>query len=577
MNRKFAILLTFFSLHIYSQEFVLDWFTQIESNRYITSRCVTTNNNGDVYSGGFFNDINNNTDFDPSSNSTYYLNSHDYNNVMYIQKLDTNGNFIWAKSFENINNLSIPTDMKIRYEGGVEYIYILGYFMGEIDMDTSANNHVLTSSMPQYTDVFLLKLDAQGNFIWANRYGFDYYDAAYNLAFDDAGNIYFTGIYNCYPYDLILDQLYEDTAYGAQTLKIYKTDLNGNRIWNKTITANPGSIASNTLTVDAENNIIIAGMFSQTINFNSIGSNESFTSTNNSYSEDDIFILKINNNGDLIWAKHLEGGNETAIEILSDTLNNIYISGSHLSQIDFNPDPNVTYLSELANGRGNGFLLKLDKDGNFIWVNQFINALIEDILLNNDTLYLSLTTASSEYITQHGSFNLNLDQNQYATILNLDNDGNVLNQTNFTGGPPIIFKMDYYNNKLVCTGIYYYATDFDPDININRIFNLTSLNTSDHPHSVFTIKLKRNTSNTINIHQDTFNVYPNPIINNKFIVKSNNSKPYSILITDLSGKILLRLKDVVGDKSISLHQTKGMYIMKLKQNDMQTQYKLIKM
>src|SRR5207247_4738949 len=101
--------------------------------------------------------------FDPSP-ATYNMIAAGSNDI-FISKLDSSGNFIWAKQFSGTNNeegLSINTD-------AAGNIYTTGFFNGTTDFDPGAGIYNLTSA--GMADVFVSKLDSSGNFIWASRFG----------------------------------------------------------------------------------------------------------------------------------------------------------------------------------------------------------------------------------------------------------------------------------------------------------------------------------------------------------------------------------------------------------------------
>ncbi len=95
----------------------------------------------------------------------------------------------WAKAMSgNANDIgySIKTDAS----GNV---YTTGYFQGTVDFDPSAGLANLTSVGGQ--DIFVSKLDVNGNFIWARAMGGISNDYALSIAIDAGGNVYTTGYF----------------------------------------------------------------------------------------------------------------------------------------------------------------------------------------------------------------------------------------------------------------------------------------------------------------------------------------------------------------------------------------------
>lgn len=85
---------------------------------------------------------------------------------LFIELLTCSGqNYQWAKSIGGIlyeNSMDIALDN----EGN---IYACGQFEGTIDFDPGPGVSNLTSK--GFTDIFVLKLDSAGNFLWAKSMG----------------------------------------------------------------------------------------------------------------------------------------------------------------------------------------------------------------------------------------------------------------------------------------------------------------------------------------------------------------------------------------------------------------------
>ena len=146
---------------------------------------MTVDASGNVYTTGFFSGT---VDFDPGA-GTFDLTSVG-NNDVFIQKLDAVGDFIWAKAFGSVhldNGYSIAVDTS----GNV---YATGYFQGTIDFDPGAGTFNLASA-GNY-DLFIQKLDASGNFVWAKAFGSTFDDRGYSMTLDASGNVYTTGYFS---------------------------------------------------------------------------------------------------------------------------------------------------------------------------------------------------------------------------------------------------------------------------------------------------------------------------------------------------------------------------------------------
>ena len=113
---------------------------------------------------------------------------------------------------------------------------------------------------------------------------------------------------------------------------------------------------------DASGNVYITGYFSDsTITFGST------VLVNDNNGTDDIFLVKYDASGNVLWAKRA-GGNDTddANSITTDPWGNVYITGQYASgTIHFG---NITLIeNDTIQGLGAIFIAKYDASGNVIW------------------------------------------------------------------------------------------------------------------------------------------------------------------------------------------------------------------
>ena len=237
-------------------------------------------------------------------------------------------------------------------------LYATGYFSTTVDFDPGVNVFNLTSVNAE--DIFLTKYDSTGKLIWAKSIGDFRYQAGYAITLDTAKNIYITGIF--------FGSLDFDPGPGVTTLSsagnedifIAKFDNNGNFIWAKKI-GGPTNDYSNAIVLDKSGNIYINGYFDGTSDFDPGNAVFNMTASGST----DIYVCKLNNNGNFLWAKKIGGtASEAAYSIALDVQNNIYITGFFWGTVDFDPGPPVYNL--VSNGFGDGYILKINANGDFI-------------------------------------------------------------------------------------------------------------------------------------------------------------------------------------------------------------------
>ncbi|MBL7922310.1 MAG: T9SS type A sorting domain-containing protein [Bacteroidia bacterium] len=318
---------------------------------------LTTDVNGNVYIAGNFEST---VDFDPGP-GTFNLTSAG-NKDIFICKLDANGNFLWAKRIGG-NSISLPGDgvesIKLDTFGNV---YTTGYFSGTVDFNPGSGSYNLTSIGS--SDVYISKLDANGNFLWARTFGSTSGDEGYSIDTDQWNNVYVTGQYRTtVDFDAGLGT-YTLTSNGNTDVFITKYSSAGNFIWAKAfggIIADKGSA----INIDNTGNVITTGYFTYTTDFDP--GPATFTMNPVSLGAKDIFVSKLDSAGNFIWAKSMggNGGDDEGFSVVTDSQRNIYSTGYFNADADFDPSAatytlNYQSFSEI-------YISKLDSLGDFVW------------------------------------------------------------------------------------------------------------------------------------------------------------------------------------------------------------------
>ena len=135
--------------------------------------------------------------------------------------------------------------------------------------------------------------------------------------------------------------------------------------WAKSI-GGIGSDEGASIAVDTLGGVYITGSFENTADFDPGPGVFNMISQN----YEDIFISKLDSNGNFVWAKRFGSsvGYDKGSSITTDAIGNIYITGGFDYTVDFDPGPGV--LNMTAAGYGDIFIIKLDSNGNLVWVNQ---------------------------------------------------------------------------------------------------------------------------------------------------------------------------------------------------------------
>jgi gliding motility-associated-like protein len=277
----------------------------------------------------------------------------------------------WSKTFDpysagNSNARTVGID-------AVGNVYSAGFFEASVDFDPGPGVFMMTGGNYANSGVYISKLDANGNFLWARQIPALLQFSQLELKIDAPGNIYLVSeTWVAADMDPGLG-VFTISPIGFRDIFVVKLNTNGDFVWAKQI-GGPGDTGprASMLELDKDNNIIIAGGFNNTVDFDPGPAVYNITSSAHVQS----FLIKLNNNGDFIWAKQFGnspelygGSNITNIEC--DASSNIVVIGGFTRTCDFDPGSGVYTVTSSPGSTGDGFIVKLDKNCNFIWAKTF--------------------------------------------------------------------------------------------------------------------------------------------------------------------------------------------------------------
>lgn len=261
---------------------------------------------------------------------------------VFIAKSDSSGNWLWAVAAGGSMGAR-GSALALDSEGN---LYISGHFYDTITIGTTT----LISSGS--ADIFVAKLNSNGIWQWAVRAGSTSYCYGNGLAVDSDDNLYLSGSFT----DTADFGDFSVTSMGGQDIYLAKLDTDGNWLW---VRRGGGSqTASGTeVALDSNDNIYISG------NFYGSGFFGNTLLTSNGIT--DVFIAKLNGNGEWIWAESGGGPNmNTVYSIAVDTEDYVYIGGRFRSTASFG---NTELISA---GSSDAFVAKIDSAGNWQWASR---------------------------------------------------------------------------------------------------------------------------------------------------------------------------------------------------------------
>lgn len=336
----------------------------------------------------------------------------------FIVKLDTLGNFVWAKSFSDVN--SKVFDVKVDLN---DNIYITGSFSTTFSFN--GVNQVSNGN----DDVFLLKYNSSGQEQWCKTFGSNSVNSecGKSIAIDQNNNInvcgYFSGTVDFDPGPSIFN-LIGNNQPGTFDGFVTRFNSNGNFL---TAINLGGSGINNTVLFNGlnvhNNSVYVAGRVYGTVDL------DPGALTNNITVQGSIGILmqldyQLNPN----WYKLINSDVHSEICHIRIKLNQLYISGIMRGTTDLDPDPtnSFTYTSAASYNSGNTYVVKMDLNGNFIWGAGFLNTPTGGIYTNNNIPNGIAVTNDGIYIAGEfkGPVDFNTDPNiTYITQSQLTNTG----------------------------------------------------------------------------------------------------------------------------------------------------------
>ncbi|MBV6439443.1 MAG: hypothetical protein EPGJADBJ_01083 [Saprospiraceae bacterium] len=368
------------SINVNAQNFNFLWAKQLGGLSEEIGRGIAVDTNGDVFTIGSFNST---ADFNPSDDpntGTYNLTSFG-NQDAYVSKLNASGNFLWAKQFGGTST-DVPRAIALDANGN---IYITGQFSGTADFDPGPGAFNLTAAANE--DIFVVKLNASGDLIWAKRLGGGGTDIAFSIALNAIGNISITGFFR---YTADFDPgpgTFNLSSSGiSEDIFVCTLDASGNFLWAKQFSGTSGERGLS-IAVDAGGNVHTAGYFGGTVDFDPGPQTFNLTAVSNN----NAFISKLDPSGNFIWAKQFSGSSVESNSIALDDNSNVITTGTFTGTVDFNPSPFGTYNMTSGLGYFDIFVSKLDANGDFIWAKKmgggFGDAGVSITLDSNQNIY----------------------------------------------------------------------------------------------------------------------------------------------------------------------------------------------
>ncbi|PCJ65689.1 MAG: hypothetical protein COA58_09800 [Bacteroidetes bacterium] len=225
----------------------------------------------------------------------------------------------------------------------------------------------------------------------------------------------------------------------------------------------PSGEGVRSISIDNEGNTYLTGSFTDTVDFDLGAGIHNLSSSGHT----GVYLLKLDNCGNFIWARNFGGsGINDGYSVSLDNSGNVYLLGNYQGTGDFDPGVGVHNLNSL--GKNDFFIVKLDRDGTFIWVKSF-GGVAQDIanqfIINDSTItVVGYFEETADFNPNSPLYTLTSDGSYDIFVMQLDLNGNFkwakkMGGTSRAYGFSIATdsKGNYYT-----TGYFSGTADFDP-------------------------------------------------------------------------------------------------------------------
>lgn len=263
---------------------------------------------------------------------------------------------------------------------------------------TTDNNLILVGAEPTqeffpYSNVFIMKINFNGDTLWTRKMGAELTnDVGVNVIQTQDGNL----VVLC----IVQFDGSSDSEGNFGRMRLYKIDLSGNLIWEKTYLAETGYTFSRGITETSDGGLIISGLC-----------------------DGDIFIFKTDTDGDSLWANYFGGDyNDNGDAAAATPDGGAIVAGS---------------MSTAAVAFDSLLLIRIDSLGDKVWSKTYPMNGIEDFM---GKICLRKTINDS-YIVVSSS-----DEGNSISLFEFDIDGNTLQSSKITPTERTMIQAMHYGS-----------------------------------------------------------------------------------------------------------------------------------
>lgn len=248
---------------------------------------------------------------------------------IYLMRTDENGAVLWEKTYGD--------------DQAEEGLSIARTGDGNLLLAGKTN-----SSGAGGADAYLVKVDLDGNEIWSQTYGSALDEMVSASALADGGFMLWGNVVD--PTDIVADPGLAgyDGYAGRSNIYLTKVDAAGSLVWSKTFGGQANLITSGGVPAEDGGFVVVASL----LRFPEPG--------------DDLYLLKVDKNGQKVWERTWEEGTTAAYDLIRTADDQYLIAAS------------VGPANDTARALADFLFIKVDQDGKDVWVSQFGDANMVD-------------------------------------------------------------------------------------------------------------------------------------------------------------------------------------------------------
>lgn len=453
------------------------------------------------------------------SQETLCLNKGETGNDIFVYKTDNSGNRQWLSCAGGSQN----DEVKAIIADGNQNTYLTGFFEGNLQFGD------INLESQGVEDIFLAKLDAAGNWLWACSFGGTGSDKGLDMAFDTNGNILLTGCFS----DAVSFGSYPLLSSGATDIFVVKLADTG-MIIDAVKGGGTGNDVGTGIGLLPSGQIAICGNFEINAQFGDINLS--------SMGEQDVLSARLD--GDLNWLAAVStgaSGTETLTAMAIDPEGNRYLTGYFFGASSIGTTTLQSY------GDSDLFMAKLDPGDNWLW------AVSGGSAGPDQSLSVAVGQAGISYLTGFSSSAVTMGNIQVQSYLGMNilcaainangtwawvkHSGSVINNSLFCDGLGSGIALNSGGNCVV-TGKFSGVTHFGgTEFNANGYY--------DSFVGTLAQGVETEDDTIIPGLEIALSAYPNPFTNEvNCLLKSQNTEPMDVSIYNLKGQRIMHFSQL---------------------------------